>query len=501
MMDANERLVLRNYLTCFESRKKGHKPKTLILFDLLERYKDDARIIQLLKKKVPTDDARRMLLARLQEKILASLTLDVNISRSENYDDVAQARASVAKGKIAAQLLIARGQREQGLLELQRFIEIAKRYELFHDLVEMLIISLEYSKTHKNRSPATELLNDITAFSYARDAQFSARNSFDDVVRQYGFRGLSRTSPEPARIAMVVNSIEQLQSSFEKTSASTIGYFYLLLKVEMHQLQGELKDANNQLFKLVQMVENNPAIKNRVRLATAYGNLAANQLWMHQFSSAEVYFKDALGFLRINSRNHALVTEYLFYAQFYSGNMTLAKATLVSLNDNNASNQSEFGSSMRNYLMACVEFCAGNHGNVRKFLTQSYAIGQDKEGWNIGSRLLGIINAIEQSDFDFADSLILNLKQFVREGLQGAVLRRRDEKILELLLLLRKYSYDFQKVYRQKGAIVSSLFSRAENLAWQVQTPELVCFHTWFVSKSQGKTYTPDYREEVIYRC
>jgi len=329
MMDANERLVLRNYLTCFESRKKGHKPKTLILLDLLEKYTDDQHVIRLLKKKVLTDDARRMVLARLQEKILTSLTLDVNISRPENYDDVAQARANVALGKISAQLLVARGQREFGLMELNRTIELAKKYELFHDLVEMLIISLEYSRTQKKSQSTAGLLNEIDVYSRARDAQFKARNSFDDVIRQYGFKGLSRARQDPGRIAAVVGHAEQLRLAFEQTNASTIGYYYLLVKIESNQLQGELEAAGDQLTKLVQMVENNPAIRNRVRLATAYGNLAANELWMHRFNAAETHFKDTLGFLRVNSRNHALITEYLFYAQFYAGNVKMAKATLA----------------------------------------------------------------------------------------------------------------------------------------------------------------------------
>jgi len=167
--------------------------------------------------------------------------------------------------------------------------------------------------------------------------------------------------------------------------------------------------------------------------------------------------------------------------------------------DNSASDQSEYSIAVRSYLMACVEFCSANHGGVRKLLSQSNALGQDKEGWNIGVRILAIINAIDQNDHDFSDSLIVNLRQFVREGLQGAALSVRDEKILELLLQLRKESYDFKKVYKTKLATVQLLFSREAHLAWHVQTPELICFHTWFMARVKGQSYIPDYREDSVY--
>ena len=108
MMDKNERLALRNYLTCFESRKKGHKPKSIILLDLIEKYEDDDKVILLFKKKIASEDARRMVISRLRDKMLTSLSLDVNLTRSENYDEQAQALASVVQGKLQGRLLIAR---------------------------------------------------------------------------------------------------------------------------------------------------------------------------------------------------------------------------------------------------------------------------------------------------------------------------------------------------------------------------------------------------------
>ncbi|MCF8256246.1 MAG: hypothetical protein K9J06_01750 [Flavobacteriales bacterium] len=499
MMDANERTVLRNYLQCFESRKKGHKPKTLMLLDLLEKYSDDHRVSQLFSKKVLTADARRMVLSRLYEKVLASLTLDVNIVRQEVYDDIAQARAQVAQGKIAAQMLVARGQRDAGLRELERSIMLAKKYELFHDLMEMLFIKRQYRSGRTSDSEVSALKDEILLFSAIRDAEVRARTYFDEVTRQYGFKGLNHAVADSERLAFVETRVNELAVDFEVTKAAIVGYYYHLLRVELHQLQGQLEEAARHLLQLSHIVEHSPAIRNRIRLATAYANSGANAMWMHQFEESADFFKESLTHLRPNSRNHALMMEYLFRAQFYSGNLIMAKRTLESLVSDPAIDQSEFQKAVRGYLMACVEFCLGNHGNVRRFLSHSQTIGQDKEGWNIGLRVLNILNAIDLADYDHADALILNLRQFVREGLKLAVLRPRDKHIVDILVELRRLGYDFAAVAHSKDRELGKLKQRTGVDAWQVQTPELICFHTWFNNRLQGRRYEVDYTSAHLY--
>jgi tetratricopeptide (TPR) repeat protein len=499
MMDTNERQVLRNYLQCFESRKKGHKPKTLVLLQLLEKYPDDERVRQLFSKKVLTEDARRMVLSRLEEKMHASLTLDVNIIRPENYDDIAQARANVSQGKIAAQLLVARGQRETGLRELERSIALAKNYEIFHDLVEMLIILQQHRPTKTPKTQLQVLKEQIARYSLMRDAEVKARTYFDEVTRQYGFKGLSHTVAESARLDFIESRMLELKTAFQETNAATIGYYYYLLLIEFHQLRGQLEEASVHLLDFAQMVEHNPSIRNRIRLATAYANLGENEMRMHRFEQAAGYIKDSLSNLRVNSRNHALMSEYLFYAQFYSGNLDEARITLDALISNPNIDQSDFRKAVRSYLMGCVQFCMGNHGSVRKYLTRSQSIAQDKEGWNIGARILTILNSIERNDLDHADSLIINLRQFMREGLKGMDPRSRDRRIVDILVELRKESYDFNRVARTKQQELKALREHDSTDAWRVQTPELICFHTWFADKVQGKRYVMDYAPAHLF--
>ena len=501
MMDKNERLALRNYLTCFESRKKGHKPKSLILYDLLEKYQEDEKVISLLKKKVPSEDARRMVVVRLREKMLASLSLDINLSRDENYDEQAQALAKVVIGKLQGRLLIARGQRKVGFDVLDKNIALAKHYELYDDLVDMLSVERQYIKAYKGTDAAFySLCQQIENYSKCRDAANLAKKYFEEITMKYGFKGLSRVPTDSVQLEFLKERIAQLEQAFDDTSSATVGYYYYFLLIEYNQLQNKLEAASSALDNLVQMLENNPAIRRRVRLASVNANMGVNELWLHRFEGAGLLFETSLTHLRANTRNHALITELLFYSQFYSGEFDNAKESLLTLVENKHADQSEFRKAVRNYLLACVSFATGDFKQVNKYLFDSQSIGQDKEGWNIGSRILSVMLAIEQEKFDYADSLVVNLRQFMREGLKGLEVRKRDKMILDILLELRKLSYNFEEVQESKESLLNQLWLDDPEIGWVLQTPEMICFHTWFADKLTESPYKADYSKGHIYR-
>lgn len=493
-------MALRNYLTCFESRKKGHKPKSLILLDLLENYEDDEKAILYFKKKIPSEDARRMVITRLREKMLATLSLDINVSRDETYDEQAQALAAVTLGKLQGRILVARGQRKTGFYVLDRSIAQAKHYELYDDLVDMLSVERQYIKAWKGTDKAFyDIVKEIQTYSECRDAANLAKQYFEEITMRYGFKGLSRIPADKKQLEFLRTRIDDLRIAYEKTSSATVGYYYYFLLVEYNQLQSNLVEASEQLSQLVQILENNPAIKRKVRLASVHANLGANDLWLHRFEESRNQFETSLTYLRANTRNHAVISELLFYSLFYSGKLTDSEKLLESLVESKYVDQSDFRKAVRSYLLACVSFAKKEFRKVNLRLANSHHIGKDKEGWNIGSRYLTIMLAIERGNFDYADSLIVNLRQFFREGLKGIDVRERDKLIVEVLVELRKNSYGFHETFEVKGAVLGKLFEDNSETGWLLQTPELICFHTWFMDKVAEKDYQPNYDRGHIY--
>lgn len=500
MMDKNERVVLRNYLTCFESRRKGFKPKTLVLLDLLEKYQDDKKVFLLFKKKVLTEDARRMVVARLRDKMLASLTLDVNQSRSEIYDEQAQAKIKVAQGQLQGALLLGRGQRKLGYYVLDKSIRLAKHYEFYDELVEMLTTQRKFIKAYTGKdSDFYRIVSEIDMYSKHRDAANLAKQYFEETTMRYGFKGLSRLAADPQQVQFLKERINRLQTAYEQTKSATVGYYYYFLLVEFHQLQNKLVKASESLSSLAQILENNPAIKRKVRLASVHLNLGANQLWLHRFEESRKEFELSLTYIRENTRNHGVISELLFYSLFYAGKMDQAALVLEKLMDSEYVDQSDFSKAVRNYLLACVSFVKGEFRKVNLRLASSQYIEKDKEGWNIGSRILSILLAIEREKFDLADTLIINLRQFMREGVEEEGVRQRDTIILNVLIELRKKSYIFAEVAAAKTTQLEQLYRNDIQTGWVLQTPEMICFHTWFQDKLQKRPYRPNYTKSHLY--
>lgn len=472
-----------------------------MLLDLLENYEDDNKVMLYLKKKVPSEDARRMVMIRLREKMLATLSLDVNVSRDETYDEQAQALAAVTLGKLQGRILVARGQRKTGFYVLERSIAQAKHYELYDDLVDMLAVERQYIKAWKGTDKAFyDIVKEIETYSQCRDAANLAKQYFEEITMRYGFKGLSRIPADRNQLEFLRTRIDDLRAAYERTSSATVGYYYYFLLVEYHQLQNNLEEASVQLTHLVQILENNPAIKRKVRLASVHANLGANDLWLHHFEDSKKQFETSLTYLRENTRNHAVISELLFYSLFYAGKLNDAEALLESLVESKYVDQSDFRKAVRSYLLACVSFAKREFRKVNLRLANSQHIGKDKEGWNIGSRYLSIMLAIERENFDYADSLIVNLRQFIREGLKGIDVRERDKLIVELLVELRKRSYDFNETLDTKSDLLQKLYAENSTTGWLLQTPELICFHTWFMAKVNESEYRANYDRSFLFQ-
>ena len=108
--------------------------------------------------------------------------------------------------------------------------------------------------------------------------------------------------------------------------------------------------------------------------------------------------------------------------------------------------------------------------------------------------------AIEREKFDFADSQIVNLRQFMYEGLKGIEVRERDKLIVDVLVELRKKSYDFEEVLSIKKETLDKLFADDVSTGWMIQTPEMICFHTWYFDKLREQEYTVDYSGDFVFK-
>lgn len=499
-LTANEKDLIHRYLGCFDTRGGSHRPKTLSLFELLVKHDDLKTILKKMPKALDTDseNAMRMIAHRLKEKIGECLLLDINVNREGAYEDVFKVKVDIAKKKQVSEIYRSRGLDHEKEQLYSKIIISARKYELFPELIETLLLKQEHVGLRFGRKQFDALEDELTMADQSNRAVINAKKAYYRTVQQFAFEGLNRNTPN-AYIAQLKAEIDRLKHDFEHTSAGMVGYYLYLLQTEFFQVQRDFAKASEYCLRIVDVVRNNPAVYHKRRLGISYLNLSQNEIFNHYFDYSLGFAKEARKYFEPGTSNYNLGLELEFYAHFYDGNPELAELALEELVYESDSEQSEYRLAWRHYLMACSQFVQKRYKLVNDHLNETKALNKDKIGWNLGVRTLTIITAIEQENFDYADTLIISMQQFVKQALKGTALRSRDEVVLKLLIELRKHSYDFKAAVSKKTDLLAALASDNPEYSWQTQSPELIIFHKWFESKLAQEEYVPDYSKENVF--
>ncbi len=499
-LNKNEKEVLVEYLKAFDSRSAGYKPKTLIILDLLLKNNDLSKVSKYLKKKfgAKSQDALRMMMYRLKEKIGESLVLDVNIMREGIYSELSQARANVAKKKIIALIYTSRGIAHETIELYDKVIQLSKKFEFYNDLIEVLMYKQQHLGIREGKKAYIKLTEEINYYEKSRTAANDAIKAYYEVSINWGFKGLNRNVPDPGYIMFLEEKLAKLKKDFEETSSALVGYYYYTISVEYNQVLHFGKKASEYCNYLVDLVKNNPSIYLKLRLGNVYLNYSQNELFNYEFNSALQNALEGTKCFNKGTYNFNNSLELEFYANFYSGNLKDATTTIETLIQNTKTDKSEFATAKRNYLLACTYFAQKQFIKANRTLQFTSSAEKDKEGWNIGMRIFNIMNTVENAQYDQADLLIMNLRQFMKEALKLKFVPERDKIILEILIELRKQGYDFEKIVKTKHPQLEQLANVKGNHSWQIQSPELIVFHRWVTAKAKEKFYQPLYSAKVV---
>ncbi len=500
-LSANEKAVLQDYLSSFDTRGKNYQPKTLSLLHLLMENEDLKAILQKMPKALDTksESAMRMVAHRLKEKIGESLLLDINVNRDGSYEDIFKAKVDVCKKKQVSEIYRSRGLDAEKEQLYGKIISVSKKYELYPELIEALLLKQEHISLTKGRKQFEAIEEDLAEAEKCRVAAINAKKAYYRTIQQYAFEGHNRNTPSEEYLSELEQEITRLKNDFQSTGSANVGYYLYMLQIEYYQVQKNHKKASEFCLHTVEIVRNTPAIYHKRRLGLSYLNLCQNEIFNHYFDYARGFVVEAKKCFIQGSANYNLALELEFYAYFYDEKLDLAEQALEHLIYDPELEQSEFRLAWRHYLLACVNFAQNQYKVATDHLNETKALNKDRVGWNLGVRTLAIMTAIEQEHFDHADSMIISMQQFIKQALKGEALRKRDEHILNLLIELRKNSYDFEAAVAKKTNLLPALKSENPDFCWYVQSPELIVFHTWFESKLLNQEYTPSYSKHKTF--
>ncbi len=493
-----ERKVFKRFIRLFENDEAVHS-LSIKLYDLLLKYggtKDEEFFISKLYGNVNerANESFRKLLDRFRDKLYESMILDTNILNASYYIDVVSATLQAKKNTAVIYAVLLRGVsiNEKKRL-LNQAINQCKEFELFDELVIFLKLYFEdvdyvigYQKT-KNRIEEIEYAIDCSK------AVFKVRCLVAFFIQDVQHKSLDQKS----FIIEIKNSVDTAKLIYDQFKIKIILYNYFLLKAQYEHYIHNYLSAVETLNEMTELVLNTKCLFTRNRITVCYTNLAYTQNHLYRFEdslnsmvSARTYYQNQ----KLEFQNYYKEAEVFSF--IYLLKYDEADSLLNEIIETGLSMQPEF-SSRSFYLHAIVKFLAGDYKKSFKLLQETREIENDKEGWNIGIRMLQIFLTLETEKVDLADQRIESLRKHIERTTKMKSVRKRDVVIFRLLNHLSRSGFDFQEVWedRQKDFILLS--SNDPDYRWIPRSHELILFEQWFEAKVNGMHYRPKFPQPI----
>jgi len=463
------------------------KPKSVRLVDLLRECKQpkDASVLQFKIYGKKNSAAFKKLVHRTRDKIYESLILDNNLNKAGTHAERNRAGYDLRKKMIETEILSARGLSEDVELLYERMLKKAELYEFYDILLEILYMqSLVYAFRYGEKK-IMGIEKKIIHFENIRSAVNKSRLVFDRFAARINFSASSKDY-----VHELQSALNELKSNFETSNSPLVGYFYYLLETELYQQLKDYENANVSLLKLVDLLKKSPSIETRIRLGVTYVNLANNELLLHKFDSGVVYAKQAKEYFSNSQVNTNVAKEIEFILMLSQDKLKKPEELIAEICKSSATQKATFLFYKRTYLHACLQSLKCDFKKSDSLLNEVKEIEKDKEGWNIGIRLLYIMNLVDRKNYEAVEPHLISLKKYLARLRKDKLLSKRYAIILRILQRFMSDNFVFRKTYKRSKKYFDLLQSDKDRYEWSIRGPELIAFHEWFLSRMEFRKFS-----------
>ncbi|MFT5919489.1 MAG: hypothetical protein ACI9FU_001298 [Granulosicoccus sp.] len=500
-LSSSEISVLKGFLTAFESRQKGFKPKGLVLTELILKHDNPKKTLDLFRKKLGKNslEATRVSVQRLRDKVYETFVLDINLKREGFLTESASDFSEIIKKRIQIGMLNVKGHRELTGQLYHSAIQQAQKVEKYADLIEMLLLYRQRFRSPAQLKEHEKITDSIHFYQKCMAAVHRMMDLKEDLFINFRTKGLNTTDPDGSYRKAVEKAITVLEKDFNDTASAVIGLEYYTLTSEIAQIDLKYKEANDQFKLMLDLLANNRSVGNRIRMMVANLNIAQNYIYQFKFDEAKPFIEKSKEHGTTNTSPFVAAQGQELYILLYQAKLSQASALAGELiNVSRNLKHDEFMAKYSYYAAVCA-FCSKEFKAARRFLLDTDQLLKDKQGFNVAIRVFNIILDIEGDKEDLADSQTMNLRQFMKEGLKEVAISKRDELILSILIELRKNSYDFKRTLINKKDELELLYSREQDYRWIPEAAEAICFHLWFDAKLNEHHYSSKLTEEIVH--
>lgn len=462
----------RIFLSAFSSRKEVNS-KFLEVFNLiLQKPNINREEISLELYGSESKTNVRMLISRLHYKILDVLMLDINLEGSKNSSSE-NADLLKIKKRLAQffYLYFTLGSMKVTQQLLSEIINMAKAYEDYNTL--QIALGMRRSFASGRLIKIGEEDSEIEKANHCSSEIYKAGKIYNTMLRMQ-----TTGKGRKAYLKYLDSSIKQLENSFETTHSKLILFYLTYFRFRYFISKDNYVDALYSAEMRLALLKKEKAIRRDVRIAAAYGDIAQTGLFINKEKQSIVALQTGYPFLPYGSPNYNGFKEIEFLAHLGLRDYGKSYEVLLYLQSTSQAETGSFVHAKYNYFNAVILFLKGNYKESLRAAQQKFEISKDKVGWELGIRILIILNLIELSRLDEATKLVSNLERHLNRWKEDSEVFLRFQVIQKCLMEMMRKGFDRLQPGKRLPLLIQNLEVQPK-LKWQPFTPEIIPFHKW----------------------
>ncbi len=461
------------------SNKSTNDGKTVVLLKLLlENEEYSSNDMQKFIYGKQNYLAFNKLCNRLKDSIY-DIFLTENSIKSSNYSKRNTTLFELRKSIIQADIIQLRGVNEEVMQIYNSAITKAYVFEFYDILIQALNSKLRFVSSFGKVHVVEKVKNEIKLVATKWLALNQSQSIYQTIMNK-----ISLHSEHHFYTKELDEAILELKENYNNTLSSLIKYYLLSLEIEQTQILRKYVQSSKLLLELKSTIKSNESVYTDNRYGTILINISNNYLLLRDYHRSIKYAEESREYFNGIQFTQKIIDELVFHSYFYQNNFSECYKFIVFHDPLPINESTEVIYSKFNYYHACLEFANGNYLECIQLLKDYKEIEKDKEGWNIGKKILIILSRIELVQIDSLDLSIDSINKYFKRLSKTNYLNPRFAIILKICMIIVRENVDWKRIEKKKSRIMKYLKCFENNeMKWQIKSPELINFEDWILSK------------------
>lgn len=287
------------------------------------------------------------------------------------------------------------------------------------------------------------------------------------------------------------NAVKKVGEMESRGSLNTIQFNYLMLKLQYYHFIENFQEAEYVVEDIIKLVNENKSVRYFYRITQNYMNLSYTQLFLGKYQDAYDNSMKAKTVVLNSVSTNNLYREGAIFPLIYLNKLKEADELLEDILSSGYIGNGVEEFSKRKLMHAFVKYLLGDYKAAFVLLQDTKESESDKEGWNLGVRMMNIYLTLSTDKVDLADQRIGSMRKHIERTSKMRNLRKRDVIIFRILSHLSRSGFDFKETWEDRQKDFDLLRNGGGDYRWIPRSHELIIFDQWFEAKMLGKPYQP----------